>query len=90
MIPTFIMFIFTQEITLLKGSPLYRSGVFMLWGWKLLFVYTESYCFLNSWNHYLIQGIIYNTYQTLLVIIKDVASPTMINTLTLIPGFGFL
>jgi len=26
------MFIFTQEITLLKGSPLYRSGVFMLWG----------------------------------------------------------
>ena len=48
MIPTFIMFIFTQEITLLKGSPLYRSGVFMLWGWKLLFVYTESYCFLNS------------------------------------------
>jgi hypothetical protein len=31
MIPTFIMFIFTQEITLLKGSPLYRSAVFMLW-----------------------------------------------------------
>jgi len=26
------MFIFTQEINLLKGSPLYRSGLFMLWG----------------------------------------------------------
>jgi hypothetical protein len=35
-----------------------------------------------AWNHYLIQGIIYNTYQTLLVKTQDVASPTMINTLT--------
>jgi hypothetical protein len=35
------MFIFTQEITLLKGSPFCRSGVFMLWGWKVLFVNTE-------------------------------------------------
>jgi hypothetical protein len=38
----------------------------------------------------LIQGIIYNTYQTLLVKTQDVASPIMINTLTLISGFGLL
>jgi hypothetical protein len=43
-----------------------------------------------TWNHYLIQGIIYNTYQTLLFKTQDVASPTMINTLTLIAGFGLL